>query len=46
MIGPLAGIVLVDWLAVAPLNPTIPIAILFVGLFGLTLLLQQFVPAS
>ena len=44
--GLLAGIVLVDWLAVAPLNPTIPIAILFVGLFGLTLLLQQFVPAS
>jgi 4-hydroxybenzoate polyprenyltransferase len=42
----LAGIVFVDWLAVAPIiSPTMS-AIVFVALFGLTKWLQKFVPAT
>lgn len=41
----LAGIVLVDWLAVAPVAGTWLTAVLL-ALFGLTLVLQQFVPAT
>jgi len=43
--GLLAGIILVDWLAVAPLCP-IGLSITFVLLFGLTLWCQRFVPAT
>lgn len=43
--GLLAGIVLVDWLAVAPKCP-MPLAVTFAVLFGLTLLLQRFIPAT
>ncbi len=42
----LAGIVLVDWLAVAPQLPFGWGAALFLGLFGLTKWLQKFVPAT
>jgi hypothetical protein len=42
----LAGIVLVDWLAVGPQLPTGWGALLFLGLFGLTKWLQKFVPAT
>jgi 4-hydroxybenzoate polyprenyltransferase len=43
----LAGIVLVDWLAIAPLNPHwIGVLIVFPALFGLTHWLQKFVPAT
>jgi hypothetical protein len=42
----LAGIVLVDWLAVAPLiNHTVS-GVLFLALFGATLLLQRFAPEA
>jgi len=44
--GLLAGIVLVDWLAVAPLiNHTVS-GVLFLALFGATLLLQRFAPEA
>jgi hypothetical protein len=42
----LAGIVLVDWLAVAPQIPPATSAILFLALFGLTKWLQKFAPAT
>lgn len=42
--GLLAGIVLVDWLAVG--GGSIGLNVLFAGLFGLTLLSQRFVPAT
>jgi hypothetical protein len=46
----LAGIVLVDWLAIAPEIPrgskTFLVTLLFLALFGLTKLLQKFVPAT
>jgi 4-hydroxybenzoate polyprenyltransferase len=41
----LAGIVFVDWLAVAPQCPQW-LGLVFLGLFGLTKLLQKFVPAT
>jgi len=41
----LAGIVFVDWLAVAPQSPRW-LGVLFLALFGLTKLLQKFVPAT
>ena len=41
----LAGIVFVDWLAVAPQCPRW-LDLVFLGLFGLTKLLQKFVPAT
>lgn len=44
--GLLAGIVFVDWLAVAPQLSHITSGIVFVTLFGLTILLQKFVPAT
>jgi hypothetical protein len=44
--GLLAGIILVDWLAIAPQIAPAMSAIVFVALFGLTKLLQQFVPAT
>ena len=43
--GLLAGIIFVDWLAVAPLCP-IGLSITFVVLFALTLWCQRFVPAT
>jgi 4-hydroxybenzoate polyprenyltransferase len=43
--GLLAGIVFVDWLAVAPLCPN-GLSFVFLILFGATLGLQQFVPAA
>jgi 4-hydroxybenzoate polyprenyltransferase len=46
--GLLAGIVFVDWLAVGP-QPEVPhtlSAILFLALFGATLLFQRFAPAA
>lgn len=43
--GLLAGIVLVDWLAVAPLCPQW-LSLTFLILFGATLSLQRFVPAA
>ena len=43
--GLLAGIVFVDWLAVAPQISHTASTIVFVALFGLTELLQKFVPA-
>jgi 4-hydroxybenzoate polyprenyltransferase len=43
----LAGIVLVDWLAVFPLEPhRIVTMIIFLSLFGLTQWLQKFMPAT
>jgi 4-hydroxybenzoate polyprenyltransferase len=42
----LAGVVLVDWLAVAPIISHATSAIIFLALFGLTKWLQQFVPAT
>jgi 4-hydroxybenzoate polyprenyltransferase len=42
----LAGIVLVDWLAVAPQIPPWFSALVFLPLFGLTKWLQKFVPAT
>ena len=43
--GLLAGIVLVDWLAVAPVCPW-EMSLLFLILFGATQALQQFIPAT
>ncbi len=43
--GLLAGIVLVDWLAVAPGCP-IPLCVIFTLLFIVTLILQRFIPAT
>jgi hypothetical protein len=43
--GLLAGIVFVDWLAVAPQCPHALVAI-FLALFGATLLFQRFIPAT
>lgn len=43
--GMLAGIVFVDWLAVSPLCPT-GLSVVFLLLFGTTLLFQRFVPAT
>lgn len=43
--GLLAGIVLVDWLAVAPQCPH-GLSAVFLILFGATLLLQRFIPAT
>ena len=42
----LAGIVFVDWLAVAPILPHATSAITFLGLFGLTKWFQKFIPAT
>jgi 4-hydroxybenzoate polyprenyltransferase len=42
----LAGIVLVDWLAVAPLIPPWTGILVFLALFGLSNWLQRFVPAT
>ena len=42
----LAGIVLVDWLAVGPLVPPWRGALVFLALLGLTKWLQKFVPAT
>jgi len=42
----LAGIVLVDWLAVAPQAPHLLSAPVFLALFGATKWLQKFVPAT
>ena len=44
--GLLAGIVFVDWLAVAPQISHTASTVIFVALFGLTELLQKFVPAT
>jgi len=44
--GLLAGIVFVDWLAVAPQISHITSGVVFLALFGLTILLQKFVPAT
>jgi len=44
--GLLAGIVLVDWLAVAPQLPHWLSGVVFLPLFGATLLLQRFVPEA
>jgi 4-hydroxybenzoate polyprenyltransferase len=44
--GLLAGIVLVDWLAVAPQIPHPVSAVVFLPLFGATILLQRYVPAA
>jgi 4-hydroxybenzoate polyprenyltransferase len=44
--GLLAGIVLVDWLAVAPQISHTVSAVVFLALFGATLGLQRFVPES
>ncbi|HEY3763275.1 MAG TPA: UbiA family prenyltransferase [Verrucomicrobiae bacterium] len=43
--GLLAGIVFVDWLAVAPQCPR-ELSVVFLALFGATYLLQKFVPAT
>jgi 4-hydroxybenzoate polyprenyltransferase len=43
--GLLAGIIFVDWLAIAPQCPT-PLSVTFLILLGATLLLQRFVPAT
>jgi 4-hydroxybenzoate polyprenyltransferase len=43
--GLLAGIVLVDWLAIAPQSPPW-LGVIFLLLFGTTLLAQRFVPAT
>ena len=42
----LAGIVFVDWLAVAPVIAHATSAVVFLALFGLTKWLQKFVPAT
>ena len=42
----LAGICLVDWLAVAPQLPHLTSALVFLGLFGLTKWFQKFIPAT
>ncbi len=42
----LAGICLVDWLAVAPQLPHLTSAVVFLTLFGLTKWFQKFVPAT
>lgn len=42
----LAGVVLVDWLAVAPELPHLASALVFLTLFALTKWLQKFVPAT
>ena len=42
----LAGIVFVDWLAVAPQIPHLTSAVVFLALFSLTKWLQKFVPAT
>ena len=42
----LAGIVFVDWLAVAPILPHWQSAVTVLGLFGLTKWFQRFVPAT
>jgi 4-hydroxybenzoate polyprenyltransferase len=42
----LAGIVLVDWLAVAPMMPHLTSAIIFLALFGLAKWFQKFIPAT
>jgi 4-hydroxybenzoate polyprenyltransferase len=44
--GLLAGIVLVDWLAVGPQIPHTLSAAVFLALFGMTLWLQRLVPAT
>jgi hypothetical protein len=44
--GLLAGIVLVDWLAVAPQIPHRLSFVLFFPLFGATLALQRFAPEA
>jgi hypothetical protein len=44
--GLLAGIVFVDWLAVAPQISHTTSAIIFLALFALTNFLQKFVPAT
>jgi hypothetical protein len=44
--GLLAGIVLVDWLAVAPQLPRMTSVAVFLALFAATKLLQRFVPAT
>ncbi len=43
--GLLAGIIFVDWLAIAPQCP-IPLAVILVIFFGATLVLQRFIPAT
>jgi fructose-specific phosphotransferase system IIC component len=43
--GLLAGIVFVDWLAVAPQCPR-ELSVVFLVLFGTTIFLQKFVPAT
>jgi 4-hydroxybenzoate polyprenyltransferase len=43
--GLLAGIIFVDWLAVAPQCPRV-LSVVFLILFGATLLFQRFVPAT
>ena len=42
----LAGICLVDWLAVAPQLPHLTSALMFLALFGLTKWFQKFIPAT
>jgi hypothetical protein len=42
----LAGIVLVDWLAVAPIISPVVGALVFLALFGLTKWFQKFIPAT
>jgi len=42
----LAGVVFVDWLAVAPVSSHLASAIIFLALFGLTKWLQKFIPAA
>jgi len=42
----LAGIVFVDWLAVAPQIPPLLSTVVFMGLFGLTKWFQRFIPAT
>ena len=44
--GLLAGIVLVDWLVVAPQIPHGLSTVVFLALFGTTLFLQRFIPAT
>jgi 4-hydroxybenzoate polyprenyltransferase len=44
--GLLAGIVFVDWLAVAPLIPHSLSTVVFLALFGVTRGLQRFIPAT
>ena len=42
----LAGIVFIDWLAIAPILPTRTSAMVFLALFGLTKWFQKFIPAT